>query len=843
MKVTIIRAVSVLLIMCLIGALLPFRSNAAPAHTAVGIDVSYYQGNINWDKVATQIDFAIIRCGYGKNTTGQDDKKWHDNAAACTRLGIPFGVYLYSYATTDAQALSEAEHVLRLVKGYNLSLPIYLDLEDKTILASCSKEDILRHARIFCEAIEAAGYSAGIYASYDWWKNYLTSAEYDKWDRWIARYNSYTGYDKAYSIWQYTDKGSIQGISGNVDMNYWYGTFPPNGSPCNCSDAYAGQYICTTSSKNLNIRKDHSTSSAVVESIPSGAVVTVTKASGTGPDDWGHVTYNGKSGYASMAYLKKEENKVFVSESNVRLDIAGDNNQIITVSYSNTSEVSRLYMKCSVEGDCFSYKWGSWDNHTIPLNLTGIREGRGKAVVEMFDWNTNELLATTTVDITVTAPTYKVTYHANGGSNAPGNQSKKHNVELTLSSAKPVRNGYTFCGWAETGSATAAKYQPGGTYSGNADITLYAVWKKGCEGDSHKYAYKVSATPTTSASGKLTGTCEYCGAATSVTLPKLNTTDYTYAVTKEPTYTAAGTGTYTWKNTGYGKFVFDVALDKLVPELTGITVKKAPDKTVYEIGQVLDTTGLILEAAYSDGSTRQITGGFTTSGFDSVAEGTKTIRVTFEGKSATFQVTIKKASPALSAQLVIEKMTAVPGQTVEVKISLKNSPGLASMLLKVAYDNGLSLREIRINEALGGQFTTSKELASPVSILWINVQEEAKGDVLFATLVFQVSESAKIGDSFRITAAYDADDIYNLNEEAVFLSVEDGGVSVSSRTPGDINGDGKVNNRDATRLLQHLAGWDVEYAEGSLDVNNDGKVNNRDATRLLQYLAGWDVDL
>lgn len=195
--------------------------------TAFGIDVSHHQGTIDWDAVKPQIDFAIIRCGYGDDLTDQDDKQWVRNADACTRLGIPFGVYLYSYALTDAQARSEVEHVLRLIEGYDLSLPIYLDLEDDSILNNCSRDDILRHTRIFCDIIEDAGYSAGVYANYNWWTSYLTSSEYDQWDRWIARYASSTGYNKEYTIWQFTSSGSINGISGNVDLNYWYGTFPP----------------------------------------------------------------------------------------------------------------------------------------------------------------------------------------------------------------------------------------------------------------------------------------------------------------------------------------------------------------------------------------------------------------------------------------------------------------------------------------------------------------------------------------------------------------------------------------------------------------------------------------
>lgn len=192
-----------------------------------GIDVSHHQGSINWDTVAPNIDFAIIRCGYGDDLTEQDDRYWYQNADACTRLGIPFGVYLMSYAVTDDQARSEAQHVLRLIEGYDPTLPIYLDLEDeKYILPNCSKADILRHTQIFCDILEDAGYTVGVYANYNWWTNYLTDSAYDQWSRWIARYASATGYSKSYDMWQYSSTGSVPGISGNVDLDYWYGPFP-----------------------------------------------------------------------------------------------------------------------------------------------------------------------------------------------------------------------------------------------------------------------------------------------------------------------------------------------------------------------------------------------------------------------------------------------------------------------------------------------------------------------------------------------------------------------------------------------------------------------------------------
>ncbi len=233
------KIISMILIAALLLPLVAQAGAASPTPTAHGIDVSHHQGVIDWDTAASHIDFAILRCGYGIDDPAQDDRQWKANVEACTRLKIPFGVYIYSYAITEEQARSEARHVLRLLEGYSPSMPVYLDLEDNKLLENCSTEQILKHATIFCDMIEAAGYRAGIYANTYWWTKYLSSPEYDKWDRWVARYASETGYNKPYSMWQYTSEGSVPGIEGNVDRNRWYAEPPTAG----CRHSYTAKLI------------------------------------------------------------------------------------------------------------------------------------------------------------------------------------------------------------------------------------------------------------------------------------------------------------------------------------------------------------------------------------------------------------------------------------------------------------------------------------------------------------------------------------------------------------------------------------------------------------------------
>ena len=182
------------------------------------IDVSEHQGVINWDAVKGNVDGVIIRCGYGDNIASQDDEQWKRNADECTRLGIPFGVYIYSYAKTLEQAESEAQHVLRLIAGYKLSYPVYLDLEQ-----AGTESGAIERANRFGDIIEAAGYWCGVYANKNWWDNYLVGLT--RFTRWAARYNDTLGMDNV-DIWQYTSGGTVDGISGSVDMNHCYRDFP-----------------------------------------------------------------------------------------------------------------------------------------------------------------------------------------------------------------------------------------------------------------------------------------------------------------------------------------------------------------------------------------------------------------------------------------------------------------------------------------------------------------------------------------------------------------------------------------------------------------------------------------
>ena len=186
-----------------------------------GVDISEHNGSVNFSTLKNNgVKFVIIRLGYGSNYTNQDDKRFAENVKKAEAAGMPWGAYLYSYAKNTSMAKSEAEHALRLLKGKTPLYGVWYDVEDPQL----SGVDVVATSQTFCDAMEDAGYYAGIYASLSWLNGSLNSSKLDKYDKWVAQWNSSCTYKKAYGIWQYTDKLVIGGK--NFDGNWAYKDYP-----------------------------------------------------------------------------------------------------------------------------------------------------------------------------------------------------------------------------------------------------------------------------------------------------------------------------------------------------------------------------------------------------------------------------------------------------------------------------------------------------------------------------------------------------------------------------------------------------------------------------------------
>lgn len=191
-----------------------------------GIDVSVYQGDIDWDRVKPHIDFAILRIGLGDDIPSQDDAKFERNYAECVRLGIPFAVYFFSYAVNKAKVQSEIAHIKRLLQGKTINAPVYIDVENTRGLdwRTISNAELLSIMQEFNNQLNALGYKMGIYSSRSaFWNEKMTDKWYDGISKWVAEYgDKVNNFNRTYDIWQHASKGRIDGINGNVDMNVMY---------------------------------------------------------------------------------------------------------------------------------------------------------------------------------------------------------------------------------------------------------------------------------------------------------------------------------------------------------------------------------------------------------------------------------------------------------------------------------------------------------------------------------------------------------------------------------------------------------------------------------------------
>lgn len=206
-----------------------FGSDGVLAKSAptVGIDVSKHNGSIDWKAVKNSgVNFAIIRCGYRGYSTGVmvEDPTFKTNIRGALGAGLRVGVYYYSQAVDEVEAVEEASMVINLLSGYGIQLPVYMDVE-----ASGGRGDQISvsqrtaNIRAFCGTIQSAGYKAGVYANKAWLTSYINTSQISNYNIWLAQYAKEVSYSGSrYDMWQYTSKGRVSGISGNVDMNICY---------------------------------------------------------------------------------------------------------------------------------------------------------------------------------------------------------------------------------------------------------------------------------------------------------------------------------------------------------------------------------------------------------------------------------------------------------------------------------------------------------------------------------------------------------------------------------------------------------------------------------------------
>ena len=280
-----------------------------------GIDVSTWQGQIDWEKAKAEIDFAIVRIGFG---TGTRDNTAKRNIQELNRLGIPYGVYYFSYAYTEEMARKEAKNTIAYLKefGAEPSYPVYFDWEGdsrdyaKKQGVTVSNELLRKMTVAFCEEIKAAGYYPGIYTNPSYIKNYYGTDIFKTYDLWLAHWATKPAYEA--NVWQYSDQGTVSGINGRVDMNYCYVDYPSiiNGAKNDEEETTDAKFSVSkwgvytvTPEVGLWLRNGASTEQKEFELMPKGAKVI---CYGFYNGKWYMVaSETGKVGFCHSDYLEK----------------------------------------------------------------------------------------------------------------------------------------------------------------------------------------------------------------------------------------------------------------------------------------------------------------------------------------------------------------------------------------------------------------------------------------------------------------------------------------------------------------------------------------------------------
>ncbi len=279
---------------------------------AFGIDVSTWQGSIDWSQARYDIDFAILRIGFSETL----DNRFLEYAAACEKYDIPYGVYHYSYALSGSEATAEAEFVISTLQnnGYNPKLGVWFDMEDGTqaALANSTKESLVIN---FCDTIAAAGYLPGFYGFTSWFTTSFQNSYLSSIPVWIAQIDGFSSngtatHDGGTWLWQYSWEGSISGISGDVDCNLCYADFSIFNSDTtylsNCTKYPARSKGKTTSS--VTMRQYPSSSYSSMGTISSGTTVEITGLYKNASNEYWYEVKNGNSvGYISASYVTVSE--------------------------------------------------------------------------------------------------------------------------------------------------------------------------------------------------------------------------------------------------------------------------------------------------------------------------------------------------------------------------------------------------------------------------------------------------------------------------------------------------------------------------------------------------------
>ena len=650
---------------------------------------------------------------------------------------------------------------------------------------------------------------------------------------------------------------------------------------CTCSTSYAGNYICT-SATTLKIRSGHGTSFGEVDSnirIPSGATVYVSMASGTGENDWGHVTYNGVTGYASMAYLTKTDEYrdlgeeffaiilhkdswtplTYDADEHVRLHTengtasqvwlfqrqddgsytiaSAKDGDLLELWEGNTANNTPLVVGIKDWGSDFQrwYIYGNYDTGYIIQSKYKPEIGRVITVqseepydgveiqtCERSNARTQFFTIYGASEVQMEAPTLSVT---TGEGKADFQWTRTYGEAAYDLYIKKDGNAYQ----TERVQENVTSYTqelPAGTYS--ACVRAVNAFEQK-ESNTVSFTIEAVTKDISSSTIELAYTDTVYDGQTKT--PKVTVTDGGTPLTEGTEYQVAysnnqNAGTATVTVTGQGTYTGSVKKSFTIAKAEQALDVRIP-KTAIEIDETVQitattTSGGVIQYRSKDSEIAKVSDAGVITG---VSSGQTTISVTaaetgnYLPASKDVTVTVKAVSAADEPTIRIGTVKGTAGQVVSVPISLENNPGIVSMLISVTYDRDvLTLVGVEDAGTFGSTNHNPSYSAFPYRLSWANDTAEKDFDMngTIVTLKFQISEDAAEG-VYPISIVEDdfTGLIFNKALETVPFVPKTGSVDVTKVLLGDVNGDGKVTPVDRACLARYLAGW-AGYSADSL---------------------------
>lgn len=362
-KKIIAAVIAVIMVICTAVSITAVEPESAKLKV---IDVSMWNGTINWSLASAEVDGVIARIGYRGSeyhSSLAEDSLFSSHMQGAQQYGLHFGVYFYSLALNESEAKEEAEWVINKLKYYNCKpdLPIYIDMEDASamnLLTSRQRTDIIV---AFCKTMKNNGYYGGVYSNKYWLTSLLYPSDFEDYPVWIAQYNTECTYDGKYGMWQYSDSGSVAGISEKVDMNDCYFDYPAFIKKYSYN-GYKGSEDIPTQTKDyskrgtykmkaqVNVKAGAADSYSTLGTLASASEVYVDYAIG----DWGVVPYGNSSGWIKLGSSTERTSKYMTTQSgtgyyvvntdvlNVREGPSTNYNIVSTQTYGATVFISGL---------------------------------------------------------------------------------------------------------------------------------------------------------------------------------------------------------------------------------------------------------------------------------------------------------------------------------------------------------------------------------------------------------------------------------------------------------------------------------------------------------------------